>query len=153
MRARAATFGPLLERRGGIKAGDLEALAALYQRAVRYRRSAVARHARSPGDAGEAQRKREAKAQARLLRSAAPITATDPAGRYLSGCGLSLDQARGAGLRFHPGAPVTVDGETRGLPALLAPVRTPGGKRAAAVHCFHLTPEGRPARIERQTHG
>ena len=103
-------------------------------------------------DAGEAQREREAKAQARLLQSAAPIAAADPAGRYLSGCGLSLDQARGAGLRFHPGAPVTVDGETRGLPALLAPVRTPGGERAAAVHCFHLTPEGGLARIERQTH-
>ena len=103
-------------------------------------------------DAGEAQREREAKAQARLLQSAAPIAAADPAGRYLSGSGLSLDQARGAGLRFHPGAPVTVDGETLKLPALLAPVRTPGGERAAAVHCFHLTPEGGLARIERQTH-
>ena len=103
-------------------------------------------------DAGEAQREREVKAQARLLQSAAPIAAADPAGRYLSGSGLSLDQARSAGLRFHPGAPVTVDGETRGLPALLAPVRTPGGERAAAVHCFHLTPEGGLARIERQTH-
>ena len=103
-------------------------------------------------DAGEAQREREVKAQARLLQSAAPIAAADPAGRYLSGSGLSLDQARGAGLRFHPGAPVAVDGETRGLPALLAPVRTPGGERAAAVHCFHLTPEGGLARIERQTH-
>ena len=103
-------------------------------------------------DAGEAQREREVKAQARLLQSAAPIAAADPAGRYLSGWGLSLDQARAAGLRFHPGAPVAVDGETRGLPALLAPVRTPGGERAAAVHCFHLTPEGGLARIERQTH-
>ena len=103
-------------------------------------------------DAGEAQREREAKAQARLLRSAAPITAADPAGCYLTGCGLSLDQARAAGFRFHPGAPVTVDGETLKLPALLAPVRTPGGERAAAVHCFHLTPEGGLARIERQTH-
>ena len=103
-------------------------------------------------DAGEAQREREVKAQARLLRSAAPITAADPAGCYLTGCGLSLDQARAAGFRFHPGAPVTVDGETLKLPALLAPVRTPGGERAAAVHCFHLTPEGGLARIERQTH-
>ena len=159
LRARAATFGPLLERRGGIKAGDLDELAALYQRAARYRRSAVASHARSPGDAQrerehalQRQREREAKAQARLLQSAAPIAAADPAGRYLSGSGLSLDQARGAGLRFHPTTPVTVDGETLKLPALLAPVRTPGGERVAAVHCFHLTPEGGLARIERQTH-
>ena len=180
VRAVATSRGELLERRGGIKAGDLDELAALYQRAARYRRSAVASHARAPGDAGEAQREREhalqaqreadarrilaaevqaqrqrereAKAQARFLQSAAPIAAADPAGRYLSGSGLSLDQARGAGLRFHPGAPVTVDGETLKLPALLAPARTPGGERAAAVHCFHLTPEGGPARIERQTH-
>ena len=155
----------------------MDELAALYQRAARYRRSAVASHARSPGDAqrerehalqrqreagarrilaaevqAQRQREREAKAQARLLQSAAPIAAADPAGRYLAGSGLSLDQARGAGLRFHPGAPVTVDGETLKLPALLAPVRTPGGERAAAVHCFHLTPEGGLARIERQTH-
>ena len=45
-----------------------------------------------------------------------------------------------------------MDGETLKLPALLAPVRTPAGERAAAVHCFHLTPEGHLARIERQTH-
>ena len=61
LRARAATFAPLLERRGGIMAGDLDALAALYQRAARYRRSAVASHARAGGetDAGKAQRERE----------------------------------------------------------------------------------------------
>ena len=64
LRARAATLQPLLERRGRIKAGDLDELEALYQRAARYRRSAVASRARSPEAVEEARRRRGAEAQA-----------------------------------------------------------------------------------------
>ena len=58
--------------------------------------------------------------------------------------------ARVSGSTPAPPSPWTA--RPAGCPALLAPVRTPGGERAAAVHCFHLTPEGGLARIERQTH-
>ena len=80
-----------------------------------------------------------------FLRSGRGIGTETPAARYLRRRGLSPADA--GDLRFHPGAWVQAGGETRAMPALLAPVRTPDGT-LEAVHRIFLAPDGRPADIE-----
>ena len=95
---------------------------------------------------GSAERPRaDARRLQQFLRSGRGVGTETPAARYLRRRGLSPTDAQD--LRFHPGAWVQVDGETRALPALLAPVRTPDGT-LEAVHRVFLAPDGRPAEIE-----
>lgn len=82
----------------------------------------------------------------RVLAGAVPVGPADPAGRYLASRGLAVEDARAAGLRFRPDAWVQVDGETRELPALLAPIRTLDGTLEGLQRIF-LEPDGRKARI------
>ena len=82
----------------------------------------------------------------RVLAGAAPVRPDDPAGRYLMSRGLALDDARAAGLRFRPDAWVQIEGETRELPALLAPIRALDGTLEGLQRIF-LGPDGRKARI------
>ena len=97
-------------------------------------------------EVGSAERPRaDARRLQQFLHSGRGVGTETPAARYLRRRGLSSADAQD--LRFHPGAWVQVDGETRALPALLAPVRTPDGT-LEAVHRIFLAPDGRLAEIE-----
>ena len=82
----------------------------------------------------------------RVLAGAAPVGSDDPAGRYLASRGLALEDARAGGLRFRPDAWVQVEGETREMPALLAPIRALDGTLEGLQRIF-LAPDGRKAPI------
>ena len=82
----------------------------------------------------------------RVLAGARRIVPEDAAGRYLSGRGLDIEDARAAALRFRPDTWVQVDGAKREMPALLAPIRAVDGTLEGMQRIF-LTEDGRKAPI------
>lgn len=82
----------------------------------------------------------------KVLSYSRGIRSDDPAGRYLASRGLSLDDARDAGLRFRPDAWVQVDGQRRELPAVFAPIRALDGTLEGMQRIF-VTADGAKARI------
>ena len=77
-----------------------------------------------------------------LYAEGRPVTGEDPAGRYLAGRGLPYGDA--GDCLFHPAVPVNLDGSVERRPALLAPIRTPGGELEAVQRIF-VTEDGQPA--------
>ena len=100
----------------------------------------------APAEVVEAPEEAEAERQRleKFLASARPILHDDPAGRHLQSRDLSPQLA--GGLRYHPSAWVKVGEDSRQLPAILAPIRTPDG-RLEAVHRIFITRDGGPAEI------
>ena len=89
----------------------------------------------SPLDRAEAE---TARAQA-LYDRARPITADDPAGRYLAKHGLDLQQT--PGLRYHDNVYHLAGADLRRSPAILAPVTSADGTLRGLDRLF-LTPAG-----------
>ena len=81
-----------------------------------------------------------------VLARSRTVRVDDPAGLYLASRGLSVDDARDAGIRFRPDAWVQVDGRKRELPALLAPIRALDGTLEGLQRIF-VAPDGGKARI------
>ena len=80
----------------------------------------------------------------RLYDRARPITANDPAARYLENRGLSSDDA--PDLRFIPTAMVKLGEEIRKMPAMVVPIRALDG-RIEAVQRIFLSADGHQADI------
>ena len=80
-----------------------------------------------------------------LLDSAEPVRPDDPAGRYLAGLGLGLEDA--GALRYSEHAWHLVGDDLRRSPALLAPLTTPDGSLRGLERLL-LTPGGQPLPME-----
>ena len=93
------------------------------------------------GGKGKGRAVREERHRA-LYAEGRPITGEDPVGRYLAGRGLPHGDA--GDCLFHPAVPVNLDGGIERRPALLAPIRAPGGELEAVQRIF-VTEDGRAA--------
>ena len=82
-----------------------------------------------------------------LYEEGQPVTGEDPVGRYLAGRGLPPGET--GECLFHPAVPVKLDGSIERRPALLAPIRTPGGELEAVQRIF-VTEDGQPAPFGRR---
>ena len=132
-------FNRLLATAAGITQQDLAALEQLQARTSHHHRVVSL-------DAARESRLHPAPlSPEQLYRDAVPLTADDPAGRYLIACRFKPEKLNN--FRFHPAAPALVDGQTVELPALVVPVMLPD-KTIKAVHCYYLNADATLAAIE-----